>query len=78
MQKEKHSSQKSDDWITVRDFTTDKHGSPLPKYEVKYVEDVDKAYVEDELVLLRETSSIGGESRISHLPREVFEEVTEL
>lgn len=64
-----------DKWITVRDFHDGGNGFTLPKYEAKYVTDVDRAYIENEIVLLRVTHSLSDDQRVYHLPKAVFEEV---
>jgi len=66
-----------ENWTTIRDFDTDEEGNTLPRYEAKFVEGVEKRYVESEIVLVKETSSLGGE-RLYHVPKEVIEDVSDL
>jgi hypothetical protein len=66
-----------EDWMTIRDFDTDEEGNALPRYEAKFVEGLEKSYIESEIVLVKETSSFGSE-RMYHVPREVIEDVSEL
>lgn len=61
----------NDDWTTIRDFRESESGYTLPKYEAKFVDDVSKKHLEDELVLVKETNPLGGE-RMYHIPREVL------
>jgi hypothetical protein len=62
-------------WTLVRDFEENEAGHALPRYEAKAVTGVSKRFVEDDVVLLRETSSIGPDhGRTFLLPREVVEE----
>lgn len=74
MQKATRTTISSEEWAAIRDFETDDPSVPTDKYEAKYLEDVEKPYVEDDLILLKKTSSLGGE-RIYHLPRDVVEEL---
>ncbi|MFP8890378.1 hypothetical protein ACLI4U_11460 [Natrialbaceae archaeon A-CW2] len=67
----------SDEWTTVRDFTVGEHGQQFPRYEAKFVSNVDAEYVENELVLVRETDVITGSEQIYQLPKGVFEGVIE-
>lgn len=64
----------SEEWFMIRDFVDRDGEFVLPRYEVKYVADVGKEMLDDELVLLKETSSLGGE-RIYHVPRNVIESI---
>lgn len=77
MQKEAQMQLNSDEWVTIRDFTEGESDYTLPKYEAKFVTDVDKDYVENEVVLVKLTSSIDGSERLYNLPREVFEGVAD-
>lgn len=77
MAKASQTSVNSDEWMTVRDFTEDESGYTLPKYEAKFVEDVRKEYVEDEIVLVKETSSFGSE-RTYYVPKEAIEVISRL
>lgn len=63
-----------EDWFLIRDFVDDGEKFTLPKYEAKYVADVGKGTLDDDLVLVRETSSFGNE-RIHHVPRDVIESI---
>jgi hypothetical protein len=66
-----------EEWMTIRDFDTDAEGNTLPRYEAKFVEEMDKSYIENEIVLVKETSSFGSE-RMYHVPRAVVEDVSDL
>lgn len=77
MQESVQAQRTSDEWITVRDFTDNGTGYSLPKYEVRYVPDVDKEYISDELVLVKKTDSTSGRERIYQFPKEVFEGVAD-
>jgi hypothetical protein len=63
------------EWMTIRDFESGDTGCPFPKFEAKYVEQVDQQYVEDDLVLIKETNAATGGERLHHIPRDVFERV---
>lgn len=75
MQKERQRTLNSEDWTTVREFSTNESGDPLPKYEAKLVKGVGKRYLEDEIVLLRETDGRWESERTYQLPKQVFENV---
>jgi len=77
MSKADRSSINDEDWTTVRNFETDDEGNTLPRYEAKFVEGMEKSYIESEIVLVKETSSLGGE-RMYHVPKEVIEDVSDL
>jgi len=77
MQKRNRTSLDSDEWVTIRDFSDGEDGYPLPRYEVKYLDDVEKDHLEGELVLLKETRSTGGNGRIYQFPPEVLRNVVE-
>jgi len=77
MSKAEHSSINSEDWLTIRDFDTDDEGNALPRYEAKYVDGIEKEYIDDELVLVKETRPVGSE-RMYHVPREVITGVSDL
>jgi hypothetical protein len=77
MQKTSQIALGAGEWVTVRDFVDDGDGFTLPKYEAKLIEDVDRPYVEDDVVLLKKTSPINGTEHLSHLPKAAFEGVTE-
>jgi hypothetical protein len=65
-----------DEWTTVRargDGPDDGH----PRYEAKYVAEVDRASLEDDLVLVKETDPVLGGERRYQIPREVFEAVVD-
>lgn len=72
MGKAAQSSISSDKWETIRDFSEKEDGYTWPKYEAKFIEDVGKQYIEDEIVLLKETNSFGGE-QMYYIPREALE-----
>ena len=78
MQKERQKGISSEDWTTVREFSRNESGDPLPKYEAKLVEDVDKRFLEDEIVLIRETNDRWESERTYQLPKQVFENVEAL
>ena len=63
----------SETWTVVRDFADGDAGHRFPKYEAKYVADVEQSFVENELVLLRETFPSSDKERLYHLPKEAFE-----
>lgn len=65
-----------DEWVTIREFIERTDGGPLPRYEAKCVEDVNKAYLDDELVLLKEIRP-GGYERTYHVPIEVVSDIAE-
>lgn len=65
-----------DEWVTIREFSDCADGGPLPRYEAKCVGDVDKAYLDDELVLLKEIRP-GGYERTYHVPTEVVSDIAE-
>ena len=75
MSKAARTSIDSDEWSTIRDHEESGDGYVLPKYEAKFVEDLSKEALDDEIVLVRETSSSGGE-RLYHVPRAVIEDVS--
>ncbi|MCU4751170.1 hypothetical protein OB919_04105 [Halobacteria archaeon AArc-curdl1] len=77
MQKTTSTKLTSDEWTTVRDSTVGEHGQQFPRYEAKFVSNIDAEYVENELVLVRETNVITGSERIYQLPKGVFEGVIE-
>lgn len=77
MQKSIQSSLNSEKWVTIRDFVDDETGYTLPKYEAKYVADVDKQFLEDDLVLVKRTEAITGGEHLYHFPRSVFEGVVD-
>jgi len=60
-----------DEWLTVRDFSEGKNGSPLPKYEAKLAQNIDKEFLDSELVLVRVTRQVGGEE-MYHIPKDTF------
>jgi hypothetical protein len=63
---------RSDDWTVVRDFEEGEAGHRFPRYEAKYVEDVEQTFVENDVVLLKETFPSEKE-RIYHLPKSAFQ-----
>ncbi|WP_255197379.1 hypothetical protein [Halorarius litoreus] len=67
----------SKEWTTIRDFVDDEDGFRLPRYEAKYVEQPGMEYVENDLVLVKQVSSISGAEQIYHLPKGVFEGVVD-
>jgi hypothetical protein len=73
MQKAPKKKLGSGEWVTIRDFTDDDDGYTFPKYEAKFVGDVDRQYVEDEIVLLKKTSPMSEAEHMYHLPLDVFE-----
>lgn len=75
MQKESIQSLNPDEWVTIREFMDDSSGYTLPRYEAKLLEDVDKEYLESELVLVRETHSRSQHGRTYQLPVDVFEDI---
>jgi hypothetical protein len=75
MQKTSDKESESGEWITIRGFTDDSDDCPFPKYEAKFVDDVDRQYVENEIVLLKKTSPVNGAEHMYHLPLEVFERI---
>jgi hypothetical protein len=75
MQKEPIQSLNSDEWVTIREFIDGNSGHTLPRYEAKLLEDVDKEYLESELVLVRETHSRSQHSRMYQFPVDVFEDI---
>jgi hypothetical protein len=76
-QKQTQSRLSSDDWVTVREFARAGTDEIDHEYQAKYVAEVGKKHVEDEIVLVKEVSSVGEGERIYHLPKEVFEEVVD-
>lgn len=75
MQKGSQKSLVAGEWITIREFIDDGSGYTLPRYEAKLLEDVDKEYLEDELVLVKETHSRSQHGRVYQLPIDVFEDI---
>ncbi|MEF8814952.1 MAG: hypothetical protein V5A55_14235 [Halovenus sp.] len=67
----------SEDWITVRDFDEDDEGLALSRYEAKYVANVGKDYVENDLVVIKETDKRSGCEQMYHLPREAIQTVAD-
>lgn len=65
-----------DEWTLVRDFTEDTHGYTHPKYEAKFVTDIPKHGLEDELVIIKETTAIGDCERLYQFPKTVIEDIT--
>ena len=77
MKNELQSKLNSEQWTTIRDFADDGAGYQLPRYEAKYVEHAGMEYVENDIVLVTEVSSISGTEQIYHLPKGVFEGVVD-
>jgi hypothetical protein len=67
----------SEDWTTIRDFTEGDDGLALSRYEAKYVANVGKDYVENDLVIIKETDERSGCEQMYHLPREAIETVAD-
>jgi len=67
----------SEDWITVCDFSVDDDGLPLPRYEAKHVANVGKDFVEDDVVIVRETHERSGHERMYHLPTDAVESIAD-
>lgn len=64
----------SDEWCEVRGFSEREDGSPLPKYEAKFVQDVGEEFIDDELVIVKETQQFRSE-RMYYVPREVVVDI---
>lgn len=62
-----------DEWTVIRDPQEAESGGDLSRYEAKGVTDVSKPYIDDNIVLIKEISSMGGE-RTYLLPQEVIQE----
>jgi hypothetical protein len=77
MQKLGRTSLDGEEWNTIRDFSEKGDGTPLPKYEAKFVRDVEKEFIDDDLVLVKETKPFGSE-RTYHVPREVVADIARL
>jgi hypothetical protein len=73
MRKTRQTNAKQGDWKVVRDFEDDGSGFRRSRYEVKLVTDVEKEFVESDLVMVKETDSFAGHTRVYHLPKEVVE-----
>jgi hypothetical protein len=74
--KSERSSIGEETWSTIRDFHTDDEGNELPRYEAKFIDSIEKEYIDDEIVLVKETRPAGSE-RLYHVPREVITGVSD-
>ncbi|MFC6725043.1 hypothetical protein ACFQE1_11805 [Halobium palmae] len=71
------STLRDDEWTVVREFVEGEEGYTQSRYEAKFVEDVSKRFVEDDVVLVKETSGIDGRDRMYHFPEDVFRRVVD-
>lgn len=53
------------------DFTRSEGDRTFPRYKAKFASSIDTGYVENELVLVRETDAITGSKQIYQLPKSV-------
>ena len=67
----------SDDWVEIRDFTKDDSGFEHSKYEVKVLENVEKEYIEDDIVILKETDPRSGHEKLYQFPTEAIERIVD-
>lgn len=77
MEHRRRSFLNDEQWTTIRDFATDDAGNPLPKYEAKLVEDVDKPYLDPDVVLVKRTDPFFEGELTYPLPRVVVEGITD-
>lgn len=76
MQRSAQTLLNSDEWTTIRDFENEKSANSVSKYEAKFIANVEKQYIENEIVLVKETHSMGGE-QLYHIPKTVFEGIVD-
>ncbi|WP_323171271.1 hypothetical protein [Natrialba sp. PRR66] len=76
MQRSAQKSLNSDEWTTISDFGNEESANSVSKYEAKFIANVEKQYIENEIVLVKETRSMGGE-QLYHIPKTVFEGIVD-
>ncbi|WP_276255977.1 hypothetical protein [Halomontanus rarus] len=72
-----HVTLQADEWTVIRDFVEDDCGNVQPKYEAKFVESVSKEFIDDNIVLVKETLPFSTDGRMYHLPKDVLTQLAD-